>query len=117
MAADDRILDIITKTLEEHKAEDVEVMDLRGKTSIASYMIIATGGSSRHVMSLAEYVQEALKKAKFKSSIEGKDNADWVLIDAFDVIAHIFKAEVREFYNLEKMWKTLLEAKPETSEK
>lgn len=109
---DDKILEVVKSVLDEHKAEDVEVMDLRGKTSIASYMVIATGTSTRHNLALAEYVRTALKKLKVNAEIEGKENADWILIDAFDVIIHLFKKEVREFYNLEKMWKALLEAKP-----
>ena len=78
-------------------------------TSIASYMVIASGTSQRHVASTAERVQEKLKAAGFSSSIEGEEKADWVLIDAFDVIVHIFRPEVREFYNLEKMWSSVAE--------
>ncbi|MFV0626731.1 MAG: ribosome silencing factor [Alphaproteobacteria bacterium] len=111
-AADEKILEIVQKTLDDNKAEDIEVLDLRGKTSITNFMVIASGTSQRHVSALSEYVYEALKKQGFKSDVEGKANADWVLIDAFDVIVHIFKPEVREFYNLEKMWKSLLTAKP-----
>lgn len=110
---DDRIVEIVTKTLDDNKAEDVVVMDLKGKTSIASYMVIASGTSQRHVASLAEKVQENLKKAGYKSTVEGAEKADWVLIDAFDVIVHIFKPEVRAFYSLEKMWSAL---KPRSGE-
>jgi ribosome-associated protein len=113
LAVDDKILEIVKKSLDDNKAEDVEVIDLRGKTSIASYMVVASGTSQRHVASLAEHLQEDLKKQGFVSSTEGEEKADWVLIDAFDVIVHIFKPEVREFYNLEKMWKALITAKPE----
>lgn len=102
----DKILKIITDTLENNKAEDMTVIDLSGKTSIAEYMVVASGTSQRHVASLAEKVFEELKKAGYKSSMEGEEKADWVLIDAFDVIVHIFKPEVREFYNLEKMWQS-----------
>lgn len=109
---DDRMLEVVKSVLEEHKAENIEVMDLRGKTSIASYMIIATGTSTRHNLALAEYVRTALKKLKVKVEIEGKENADWILLDGFDVIVHLFKEEVRDFYSLDKMWKALLEAKP-----
>ena len=100
----EKILKTITDTLENNKAEDVTVIDLRGKTSIAEYMVVASGTSQRHVASLAEKVFEELKKSGYKSSMEGEEKADWVLIDAFDVIVHIFKPEVREFYNIEKMW-------------
>ena len=98
---EDKVLEIIEKTLDDNKAEDVVVIDLRGKTSVAS------GTSQRHVASLAEKVQENLKAAGFSSTIEGEEKADWVLIDAFDVIVHIFKPEVRAFYSLEKMWSSL----------
>ena len=107
MNAEDKVLEIITKTLDENKAEDVVVIDLRGKTSIANQMVVASGTSQRHVASLAEKVQENLKAAGFKSTVEGEEKADWVLIDAFDVIVHIFKPEVREFYSIEKMWKSV----------
>lgn len=101
---ENEVLEIIQKTLEDGKAEDVVTIDLRGKTSIANQMVVASGTSQRHVASLAEKVQENLKAAGYKTTIEGEDKADWVLIDAFDVIVHIFKPEVREFYSLEKMW-------------
>lgn len=70
-------------------------------------MVVASGTSQRHVASLAEKVQENLKAAGFKSTVEGEEKADWVLIDAFDVIVHIFKPEVREFYSIEKMWQSV----------
>jgi ribosome-associated protein len=98
------ILQIITSTLDDMKAEDVKVIDLAGKTSIAAYMVVASGNSNRHVSSIAQKIQENLKAAGCPSSMEGETRADWVLIDAFDVIVHIFRPEVREFYNLEKMW-------------
>ena len=104
---EDKVLEIIEKTLDDNKAEDVVVIDLRGKTSIANQMVVASGTSQRHVASLAEKVQENLKAAGFSSTIEGEEKADWVLIDAFDVIVHIFKPEVRVFYSLEKMWSSL----------
>lgn len=107
MNAEDKVLEIIIQTLDENKAEDVVVIDLRGKTSIANQMVVASGTSQRHVASLAEKVQENLKAAGFKSMVEGEEKADWVLIDAFDVIVHIFKPEVREFYSIEKMWQSV----------
>lgn len=81
------------------------VIDLHGKTSIADYMVIASGRSQRQVGALAEHLIEKLKRT-FKSPIsaEGRQQCDWVLVDAGDVIVHIFRPEVREFYNLEKMW-------------
>lgn len=104
---EDRILEIITTTLDDGKAEDVLVIDLKGKTSIANQMVVASGTSQRHVAAMAEKIRENLKAAGYKSSSEGEEKADWVLIDAFDVIVHIFKPEVREFYNLEKMWNSI----------
>ncbi len=104
---EEKVLDIIVKTLDDNKAEDVVVIDLKGKTSIANQMVVASGTSQRHVASLAEKVQENLKAAGYKSTAEGEEKADWVLIDAFDVIVHIFKPEVREFYSLEKMWQSV----------
>lgn len=100
------ILKIITAALEDMKAEDVVVIDLEGKTSIASYMVVASGNSNRHVASIAQKIEENLKAAGYRSTTEGEIKADWVLIDAFDVIVHIFRPEVREFYNLEKMWQS-----------
>ena len=105
----DAILDIAVKALDDGKAEDIVVMDLQGKTSIASYMVIASGTSNRHVAALSEQVQLKLKEAGFKTASEGEEKADWILIDAFDVIIHLFKPEVREFYNLEKMWAAVAE--------
>ena len=104
---EDKVLEIIEKTLEDNKAEDVVVIDLKGKTSIANQMVVASGTSQRHVAALAEKVQENLKAAGFPSTSEGEEKADWVLIDAFDVIVHIFKPEVRAFYSLEKMWSAI----------
>ena len=101
---DTKVLAIITKALDDMKAEDVSVIDLEGKTSIAGYMVVASGTSNRHVASIAQKIEEALKAAGHRCSVEGETKADWVLIDAFDVIVHIFRTEVREFYNLEKMW-------------
>ena len=105
--ADEQILKIVVDTLEDNKADDVVTIDLKGKTSIASYMVIASGTSQRHVASLAEHVQMKLKESGFSSTSEGEEKADWVLIDAFDVIVHIFRPEVRDFYNLEKMWSSV----------
>lgn len=100
----EQILEIITTALDDGKANDVVVVDLQGKTAIANYMVVASGTSQRHVAALAEQIQTKLKSAGYKSMSEGTEKADWVLIDAFDVIVHIFKPEVREFYSIEKMW-------------
>ena len=89
------------------KAEDIVSIDLTGKTSIADTMVVASGRSNRHVGSIADDVLEKLREAGVKGvHVEGMPHCDWVLIDAGDVIVHIFRPEVRSFYNLEKMWTT-----------
>jgi ribosome-associated protein len=98
-------LRIVLKCLDEMKAEDIVTIDLTGKSSIADLMVVASGRSNRHVGSIADNVTEALEKAGVKGlRTEGQPHCDWVLIDAGDVIVHVFRPEVREFYNLEKMW-------------
>jgi ribosome-associated protein len=87
------------------KAEDSVTIDLTGKTSIGDYMVVTSGRSQRHVASVADGVVKAIEKAGVRGvRVEGIRQADWVLIDAGDVIVHVFRPEVREFYNLEKMW-------------
>ncbi len=104
-ATSEALLARILTSLDEDKAEDVVQIDLRGKTSIGDYMVICTGRSSRQVTAIAEKLVERLK-AEFGrgAKVEGKDTGDWVLVDTGDVILHIFRPEVREFYQLEKMW-------------
>ncbi len=97
------ILDLVLKTLDDGKAEDIVTIDLAGKTTIADYMVIATGRSARQVGALTEHLEQALS-GHIKVAIEGKEQGDWVLIDASDVIVHLFRPEIREYYNLEKMW-------------
>ena len=106
---ENKILSIVQKVLDENKAEDIKVINLKGKTSIAEQMVVASGTSNRHVASMAEKLLEILKKEGFKATAEGLEKADWVLIDAFDVIVHLFRPEVREFYNIEKMWQAIAE--------
>jgi len=109
MKDDQTLLKLIEKTLDDNKAQDIVTIDLKGKTSIANFMVIASGTSNRHVASLADKVKTELKNHGYNSSSEGEEKANWILIDAFDVIVHIFCPEVREFYNLEKMWNTVAE--------
>ena len=98
-------LERILSSLDDDKAEDVVQIDLRGKSAMADYMIICSGRSSRQVASIAEKLADRLKQEfGILSKIEGKDTGDWVLIDTGDVIVHVFRPEVREFYQLEKMW-------------
>lgn len=98
-------LQIILATLDASKGEQIVTIPLHGKTSIADYMVVATGRSNRHVSALAEQVYQTLKSAGDKHlRVEGLQQGDWVLIDQGDIIIHIFRPEVRSFYNLEKMW-------------
>jgi ribosome-associated protein len=101
----DVLLARILGSLEDDKAEDVVTINLRGRSSVADYMVICSGRSSRQVAAIAEKLIERLKSEAGRScKVEGKDQGDWVLIDATDVIVHVFRPEVREFYQLEKMW-------------
>ena len=100
---------IILKTLDSNKALDVISIDLANKSSMADYMIIASGTSSRHIQALSEQVLEQFKNnGIINCKIEGKDSNDWKLIDGIDVIVHIFNPEKRKFYELEKMWSELI---------
>ena len=97
----------ILSSLEDDKAEDVVVIDLAGKSEMADHMVIASGRSSRQVGAISEKLVDRLKQELgVISKVEGKDAGDWVLIDTGDVVVHIFRPEVREFYQLEKMWLT-----------
>ena len=101
----EELLAVILKSLDDDKAEEVVEIDLRGKSSIGDYMVIASGRSSRQVSSIAEKLADLLKQDYARlCKVEGKETGDWVLIDTGDVIVHIFRPEVREFYQLEKMW-------------
>jgi ribosome-associated protein len=108
----DNILDlkqIIVKTLDLNKAQDIISIDLKEKSSMADFMIIASGTSSRHIQSLSEQVLEKLKDNGVRDSkIEGKDSNEWKLVDGIDLIVHIFHPEKRKFYELEKMWSELI---------
>lgn len=109
LAAD--LLDTVLTSLEDSKAEDLVTLDISGKSSLADHMVIVSGRSHRHVGAIADHLLKDLKSAGAgKATAEGLSLCDWVLIDAGDVIVHIFRPEVRGFYNLEKMWA------PETDE-
>ena len=98
-------LRIVLERLDEMKAEDIVTIDLTGKSSFTDRMVVATGRSNRHVGAVADNVVEALNEAGLKGiHVEGQPHCDWVLIDAGDVVVHVFRLEVRDFYNLEKMW-------------
>ena len=101
----DNIEKTIHKVLSDNKAKDITKINLEKKSSIADFMIICSGNSNRHVISLSNYLVEALKKEKLNTlNVEGIRNGDWVLVDAGDIIIHLFRSEVREYYGLEKMW-------------
>ena len=100
---------IIIQTLDINKALDIVSIDLKHKSSMADYMIIASGTSSRHIQSLSEQVLDKLKDNGIKDSkIEGKDSNEWKLVDGIDLVIHIFHPEKRKFYELEKMWAELI---------
>ena len=101
----DVLLNCIIKSLSENKAEDITTIDLRGRTSIGDYMVVASGTSTRLVSSISQKLVDTLKTDHRRiSKVEGKDAGDWVLIDTGDIIVHVFRPEVREFYQIEKMW-------------
>ncbi len=104
-------MDVVRQSLEDDKAEDIVVIDLFGKSSIADHMIVASGRSQRQVGAIADHVGRRIKENGFGAArIEGLPACDWVLVDAGDVIVHVFRPEVRKFYNLEKMWAVELPA-------
>ena len=107
---------LILTSLDANKAEHIVSIDLTGKSDVADRMVVASGTSSRHVGALADYVVEALKRAGFEHvPVEGKESCDWVLVDAGDVIVHIFKPDAREHYNIEKMWSATHKAHAEVA--
>ena len=100
-----RLLNVVLDTLDDAKAEDVVCIDIKGKTSIGDQMVVASGRSQRHVGAVADHLVRKLKDEGYgRARVEGLPHCDWVLIDAGDIIVHIFRPEVREFYNLEKIW-------------
>ncbi len=98
------MVELVVSSLEDDKAEDITVIDLRGKSSFADHMVIASGQSQRQVGAMADHLMRKLKQAGLRVSAEGTQQCDWVLIDAGDVVVHLFRPEVRAFYSLEKMW-------------
>ncbi len=91
-------------SLDDDKGEDILVIDLRGRSSMADHMVIATGNSSRQVAAMADHLAEKLKAKRLRVALEGLPQADWVLLDAGDIVIHLFRPDVRSFYNLERMW-------------
>lgn len=100
-----QMIDVILQSLEDAKAEDTIAIDVTGKSPLADHMVVTTGRSDRHVGAVADQLVKALREAGFsKPRIEGLPHCDWVLVDGGDVIVHIFRPEVREFYHIEKIW-------------
>jgi ribosome-associated protein len=103
------LLKIVETSLDDDKAEDIVAIDLRGKSTIADYMVIATGRNSRQLAAMASHLDAKLTKAGVKRvSVEGANQGDWVLLDGGDVVVHLFRPEVRTFYALEKMWGAMM---------
>ena len=103
--ASSQAIETVLASLDNSKAEDIVSIDIRRKSSLGDYMVIASGRSHRHVAAVAEHLMQALKDGGFgQARVEGLPGADWVLIDSGDVIVHIFRPEIREIYNIEKMW-------------
>jgi ribosome-associated protein len=101
----DELLAVVLASVDDDKAEEIVQIDLRGRSDVADYMVICSGRSSRQVASISEKLADRIKeKFHLSAKMEGKETGDWVLIDAGDVIIHVFRPEVREFYQLEKMW-------------
>ncbi len=99
------LLAVVMTSVEDDKAEEVVQIDLRGRSDVADYMVICSGRSTRQVAAISEKLTEKLKETfRFTAKMEGKETGDWVLIDAGDVVVHVFRPEVREFYQLEKIW-------------
>lgn len=104
-AAPQNIIDVVLHSLDDAKAEQTVAIDITGKSSLADHLVVTSGRSHRHVGAVADQLARDLREAGFgKPRIEGLPHCDWVLVDAGDVVVHIFRPEVREFYNLEKMW-------------
>lgn len=103
--AADRALQLVLASLEDSKAEDIVSIDIAGKSALGDYMVVVSGRSNRHVMAIADHLISDLKDEGLGNArVEGLEAGDWVLIDAGDIIVHVFRPEVREFYNLERMW-------------
>ena len=103
--SDDPLTSSILQRLDDDKAQDIVAIDLNGKSSIADTMVVASGRSARHVISMADHVMRMLKElGKGTPKVEGLQMGDWVLIDAGDVVVHLFRPEVRDFYDIERIW-------------
>lgn len=102
------LLDVVLSSLQDDKAEDIVQIDLTGKSAMADKLVVASGRSTRQVSAMAQKLMDRVKETfRLTARVEGKDTGDWVLIDTGDVVVHIFRPEVREFYQLEKMWQDI----------
>jgi ribosome-associated protein len=105
--AADRALQLVLDSLEDSKAEDIIAIDIAGKSALGDHMVIVSGRSTRHVMAICDHLIRDIKDGGFGGvRVEGLETGDWVLIDTGDIIVHVFRPEIREFYNIEKMWRT-----------
>ncbi len=103
----DQLLKVVEQTLDERKGNDIKIIDVRGKSSVTDFMVIATGTSDRHLKSLCDYVLQDVKANGFRPlGVEGGEGSNWVLLDLGDMILHVMTAQTREFYQLEKLWET-----------
>lgn len=102
----DGVKDAVLVSLDDDKAEEIVAIELRGRSAMADWMVVATGRSTRQVGSMADHLRQKLEQVGLKVQIEGMTQGDWVLVDAGDVIVHLFRPEVRAFYQIEKMWAT-----------
>ena len=111
MMTSERLTQLVKEALEDIKVLDIVVIDVRGKTSITDFIVIATGTSTRHVRACAEQLIERVKKAKAQVlGVEGKEVGEWVLVDCVDVVVHVMQNETRRFYDLEGLWQTEVKA-------
>ncbi|MFP5077426.1 ribosome silencing factor [Rhizobium sp. YIM 134829] len=100
-----RVLQLVLDSLEDSKAEDIVTIDIAGKSALGDYMVVVSGRSNRHVAAITDHLVSDLKDEGYGNArVEGLEAADWVLIDSGDIIIHVFRPEIREFYNIEKMW-------------
>lgn len=100
-----RALELVLASLEDSKAEDIVTINIAGKSALGDYMVVVSGRSSRHVMAISDHLISDMKDEGYNNArIEGQETGDWVLIDMGDIIIHVFRPEIREFYNIEKMW-------------
>ena len=107
----DQMTTLIKSALEDMKAQDIVAIDVRGRTTITDFIVIATGTSNRHVKAVAEQVITQVKKEKYEVlSVEGKEAGEWVLVDCGDIVVHVMKDDVRAFYDLEQLWRTEIQA-------